>query len=49
MSNQNHTRLGRTAAARRREGALYRLEQIKEPNERQQKEIEVLKTRLGHV
>ena len=31
----------------RRKGALERLEQVKEPNKRQEKEIETLKKRLG--
>lgn len=48
MGNQNHTRLGRAAAKCRREGALYRLEQIKEPDKRQLTEIEILKKRTGH-
>ena len=30
----------------RRKGALERLEQVKEPNKRQEKEIEILKKRL---
>ena len=31
----------------RRKGALERLEKVKEPNKRQEKEIETLKKRLG--
>ncbi len=49
MGDRNHTRLGKVAVGLRREGALYRLEQIKDPDKRQQKEIEVLKKKLGHV
>lgn len=38
---------GRHALRRRREGALYLLEKVEEPNERQQTEIETLQKRIG--
>jgi len=52
MANKQHTHrrrvaVGASALKRRRQGALDRLLEVKEPNKRQQAEIETLQKRVG--
>lgn len=53
-ADQEHTHKrrigkGRYALKRRRQQALYNLEKVAEPNERQQEEIETLQKRINRV
>ncbi len=54
MADKQHTHrrrvaVGALALKRRRQGALDRLLEVKEPNKRQQAEIETLQKRVGRA